>query len=238
MPNTGRIEGTRSEILAILRRREGIAVDELAQELGLAGATVRRHLDVLLRDSYVSVSQVRGGTGRPKHIFHLTEAGAELFPHQYVRLTRRLVEAIAGLDGDETAGRSGTQIADLVFERMAQRVAREYAPRVSGDTLEARVRSMAALVAEEGLDFEVATVATGIQLLGRGCPCLRLVGGEEQHARRACDHDRRMLEGVLGQPVHALPPEAVPHEFYCGYEIRIGSPFASDGSASGGGVSG
>ena len=237
MPNTGRIEGTRGEILAILRRREGISVDELATELGLAGATVRRHLDVLLRDNYVSVSQVRGGTGRPKHIFHLTEEGAELFPHQYVRLTRRLLEAIAGLDGDETAGRSGTQIADLVFEKMAQRLATEYAPRVSGETLEARVRSVAALVAEEGLDFEVETVPAGVRLLGRGCPCLRLAGAE-QHERRACDHDRRMLEGVLGQPVHALTPEEIPHEFYCGYEIRAGSPFATGGSPFAPGVSG
>src|SRR5438105_3059414 len=110
MSPTGRIDGTREEILAILRRRERMGVEDLAQELGLAGATVRRHLDVLQRDNYVTVAQVRGHTGRPRHLFSLTEAGADLFPHHYVRLTQRLLGEIVALGTDETAGRSGGEI--------------------------------------------------------------------------------------------------------------------------------
>ena len=45
---TSRVEGPRERILSILRRRDGVGVEEFARELGLAGATVRRHLDVLL----------------------------------------------------------------------------------------------------------------------------------------------------------------------------------------------
>src|SRR3990172_9048660 len=128
MPATGRMDGTREAILAILRRRERMGVEDLARELGLAGATVRRHLDVLQRDNYITVTQVRGHTGRPRHLFSLTEAGAELFPHHYVRLTQRLLGEIVALDMAETAGRSGGQIAALVFEKMADRLAAEYAP--------------------------------------------------------------------------------------------------------------
>src|SRR5262245_21992953 len=91
MRGGGRIDGTREEILAILRRHDRMGVEDLARELGLAGATVRRHLDVLQRDNYVAVTQVRGRTGRPRHLFALTEAGSELFPHHYVRLTQRLL---------------------------------------------------------------------------------------------------------------------------------------------------
>ena len=56
MTTTGgsRVEGTSDAILSILRRRTGVSVAAFARELGLAGATVRRHLDVLLRDGYVS----------------------------------------------------------------------------------------------------------------------------------------------------------------------------------------
>ena len=79
MTMPGRIESSREAILEILRHRERVGVEELAQELRLAGATVRRHLDVLMRDGYVSVSQIRGGPGRPRYAFSLTEAGAELF---------------------------------------------------------------------------------------------------------------------------------------------------------------
>lgn len=214
MPS-GHVDGTREEILAILRRRERVGVEELAADLGLAGATVRRHLDVLQRDNYVSVTQVRGHTGRPRHLFSLTEAGADLFPHHYVRLTQRLLGEIVGLDASETAGRSGQDIASLVFDKMAERLATEYAPRVTGDTLEARVRSAVRLVADEGIDFEVVARGGDVRLLGRGCPCMRLSNGRTE----ACDHDRRMLERILGVRVEALAASDIPHDFHCGYLV-------------------
>jgi predicted ArsR family transcriptional regulator len=231
LPN-GRLESTRQAILQILRRRGGVSVDELATELGLAGATVRRHLDVLLRDDYVRVSQARGRTGRPRYLFTLTEAGEELFPHHYVRLTSRLLEEIVSLSPDETAGRSGDEIADLVFEKMSDRLAREYASRVAGATLAERVRSAASLVATEGIDFEVEETRAGVLLLGRGCPCsigalrshgirsLRAPGASEASSGRACDHDRRMLERLLGARVSLLPPEEIPHDFLCAYLVQ------------------
>ena len=49
-----------------------------------------------------------------------TEAGADMFPHHYVRMTQRLLGEIVSLGQGETAGRSGRQIADVVFERMAE----------------------------------------------------------------------------------------------------------------------
>lgn len=214
----GRVDGTREAILTLLRRRERMGVDELAAELGLAGATVRRHLDVLLRDNYISVTQVRGGTGRPRHLFSLTEEGAELFPHHYVRLTQRLLGEIVALQATDISGRSGAEIADLVFENMSQRIARDYRPRIHGDTVDERVRSAAELIAEEGIDFEVVPGEHGPRLLGRGCPCTRIVEASGV-AVHPCDHDRAMLEELLGYSVRTLDASEVPHDFRCGYEV-------------------
>lgn len=221
MPTSlGRVDGTREAILTLLRRRDRMSVEELAHELGLAGATVRRHLDVLQRDNYVSVTQVRGGTGRPRHLFSLTEAGADLFPHHYVRLTQRLLNEIVSLSADETAGRSGDEIAGLVFHKMSQRLASEYGPRIRGRSLEERVRSAVELIAEEGLDFEVELAADGPRLLGRGCPCTRIdeLAGQS-HPAHPCDHDRQMLEALLGEPVRTLDRSELPHDFQCGYQV-------------------
>lgn len=214
-----RIDGTREEILALLRRHQSMGVDDLATELGLAGATVRRHLDVLQRDNYVRVTQVRGGTGRPRHLFSLTEAGADAFPHHYVRVTQRLLGEIVGLEREETAGRSGKQIASVVFERMASRIAADYGPRVTGRTLQERAESAAALVAEEGIDFQVAPSpdGRGLRLLGRGCLCTRVEG--ESGRVLPCEHDRTMLEALIGGRVTALDVSDVPHEFQCGYLV-------------------
>jgi len=222
----GRLEGTRQSVLTILRRRGGgVSVEELAGELGLTGATLRRHLDVLLRDDLISVSQVRGRTGRPRHVFALTEAGEELFPHHYVRLTHRVLDEIVALDPHETTGRSGDEIAALVFDKMSDRLANEYAPLVTGATLEERARSAATLLSEEGLDFEVDAADGDVRLLGRGCPCTR-VGLDAGAATQACEHDRRLLERVLGVRVRPLVADELPYEFQSGYVIEDEAPDA------------
>lgn len=222
MATIGRLESSREAILEILRRREAASVDELSHELGLAGATVRRHLDVLMRDGYVSASQVRGGMGRPRYAFAITEAGADLFPHHYVRLTRRLIEEIVSLGPEETTGRQGAQLADLIFDRMAQRLAREYASRIEGRTLEERVRAAAKLLSAEGLDFEVAVEGDQIRMLGRGCPCQRFGGPDgalDAGGGGSCEHDRRLLAQVLGATVSPLREDELPRDFICGYRI-------------------
>ena len=214
----GRLEGSREAILDILRRSAGASVDDLSRELQLAGATVRRHLDVLMRDGYVAVSQVRGGLGRPRYAFSLTEAGAELFPHHYVRLTRRLVDEIVELAPEETTGRSGSELAALIFAKMAARLAREYGSQVEGSTTEARARSAVALLSADGFDLEVTSDATGWRLLGRGCPAVRFEALGDIPSG-ACDHDRELLESVIGVPLTPLSPAEFPKEFSCGYRV-------------------
>ncbi len=214
------IDGTREQILALLRRRERMGVDDLARELKLAGATVRRHLDFLLRDKFVSVAPERGGTGRPRHIFAITDSGSELFRQHYVRMTRRLLSEIVSLSTDETAGRSGAELADLIFAKMAERLAAEYRARVEGDTLAERVRSVAHLLSEEGLDFEVVEAPGGSSLLGRGCPCTRLLGEHDG----VCDHDRVLLSRILGVEVVPLRTESLPGDFVCGYHVPASTP--------------
>src|ERR1700675_1085752 len=100
------MESTRQTILNILRRRQA-TVDQLTKELGLAPATIRRHLDILARDGPGDVTQVRRKTGRPHYLFSLSEKGEELFPKHYVRITNRLIEEIVALTPNETTGRAG-----------------------------------------------------------------------------------------------------------------------------------
>ncbi|MCC6237379.1 MAG: winged helix-turn-helix transcriptional regulator [Dehalococcoidia bacterium] len=226
-----RVETTRERILAILRRSDGATIDQLAADVGLAGATVRRHLDVLLRDGHVTIQQSKGRTGRPRHVFFLTEAGADLFPHHYVRLTHRLLDEILSLDTRETEGRDGRALAGLVFDRMADRLALEYASRLRGGTLEDRARRAAALLAEEGIDFEVIPAREAgsdgaVDLVGRGCPCLRVTERTEApppttHAASAgCEHDRRLLERLLGVRVTTLPSSVLPGDSLAGYRLE------------------
>ena len=209
--------GTRDQILAILRRRASASVDDLSQQLGLSGPTVRRHLDVLLRDGLVGIAQLRGRTGRPRFVYSLTAAAAEQFGRHNVRLTHRLVDEIAALSAAETHGRGGADIASMIFDRMTDRLVQEYGPQVRGIDVPERARSAVALLGAEGLDFEVAEQdGDGVLLLCRNCPCWRFRG----LSGAACEHDQRLLEELVGASVSPLPPGELPHDFLCGYRLR------------------
>ena len=210
---------TREAILGILRHGGGRSVEDLAGELGLAGATVRRHLDVLLRDGLVAVAQVRGRRGRPRYDFSLTEAGADALGHHYVRITRRLLHEIAALTPEETAGLDGAGLAALVFRKMTARLAGEYAPRVAGATLAERARAAARLLEDEGFGFEVAGEGGELRLLGRGCPCQRLRESSDAGADGACGHDRELLAALIGARVERRPAAAAPAGFACAYAV-------------------
>ena len=212
------METTRQTILGILRRRES-TVDSLTKELGLASATIRRHLDILARDGHVDISQVRRKTGRPHYLFSLSEKGEDLFPKHYVRLTNRLIEEIVALKETETAGRGGGELAELVFEKMAQRLAKRIAPHIHGATLAERVRMTTEALAEEGITFEVEETEEGTVLAGKGCPCPR-VGAGNGHA---CAHDQRLLSQLLAAEVIRMEPKEASRNAYCSYLVRNGA---------------
>jgi predicted ArsR family transcriptional regulator len=209
------METTRHQILGILRRRQA-TVEDLTKELELAPATIRRHLDILARDGHVDVAQVRRKTGRPHYVFSLSEKGRDLFPQQYVRITNRLLEEIQSLTADDTAGRSGSDIAQLVFERMTQRLAKRILPRLHGSSPRERVESAVAALSEEGIAFEVEANEAGEMLLvGHGCPCPALANGGE----RACAHDQRLLSLLLGADVSYVEPAAAGLDGSCAYRV-------------------
>jgi len=209
------METTRQTILSILRRRN-VTVDDLTNELSLAPATVRRHLDILTRDGHVEVAQERRKTGRPHYVYSISEKGEELFPKHYVRITNRLIEEIVALSPGETTGRDGIELADLVFEKMAQRMAHKIAPRVHGSALAERLQATTDALADEGIVFDVERRNDGYLLVGHGCPCPR-VAAEHGHA---CAHDQRLLSLLLRADVTYVAPEAIGREGYCAYQVR------------------
>ena len=110
------MEGTRFRILQLLQSKGNQTVEALATSIGLAPATIRRHLDILQRDRFVEFCEVRKKTGRPEYSFFLTEEGQETLPKDYDRLLALTVEGLARLSTEEINGRDGGQVLELVFQ--------------------------------------------------------------------------------------------------------------------------
>ena len=210
------METTRQTILEILRRRKHATVDDLTHELGLAAATVRRHLDILMRDNYVSVTQQRRDIGRPHYVFALTDAGADLSPRSYVSLTNRIIGELVSLGREETKGKSGAALAGIVFEKMADHVADTYAGRISGKTITDRLQEVTTLLAGEGMFFEWQKTDDGYLLLGQGCPCPRIADIHNE----VCAHDQRLLSRLLDADVQPVAISQGNEGSICAYLVR------------------
>src|SRR5688572_1074044 len=112
---------TKSRILALLKRSPASTVDAIAGSLQLAPMTVRQHLMVLERDGMLSCRDDRGATGRPRHVYTLTDAGEETFPRRYDELAREVLTEAARLTADEIAGLNAEEKTRLLFDKLADR---------------------------------------------------------------------------------------------------------------------
>lgn len=210
------MQSTRAKIIELLRQRHETTVEELTRELSLAPATVRRHLDVLQRDGKATMRAVRRASGRPHFAFSLTISGQEELGEHHIRITSRLVEELTSLRAADTRGRSGRDIASLVFERLARDLASACLQRITAHRLDERLPQALAALADEGLLFEVTQQASGYLLEGRGCPCRRIRGAPEE----ACVQDRRLLESILDSVVE--PADLESEAGGCAYFVRTG----------------
>lgn len=144
MPETSALASlpaTRRAILGLLKRRGEARADELAAQLGITPSAVRQHLSGLVANGFVAHRPVKGGPGRPKHVFHLTAAAESFFPKAYPELTNEL---LAYVEDEDPA------LLARVFERRRDRRIDQARARMEGHPFEERVALLARILDEDG----------------------------------------------------------------------------------------
>jgi predicted ArsR family transcriptional regulator len=193
------VQSTRARIVELLRADGGATVDDITQALALAPATVRRHLDVLLRDGLVEMRSERVPLGRPHFVFQLTEAGLEALPRHQMHLVVALLHAILALTPDDTRGKSGREVATLVFDRLVEHLVAGCSSVVTSPNLDRRLEQALEVLADAGLEFDLAKNDEGFVVYGGNCLCTRLLPGLGN-----CGHELDVLSGLLGAPVERI----------------------------------
>ncbi len=187
-----RMEGTRDRIVRILQQEGAATVDGLSKAIGLAPATIRRHLDILQRDRLVAYTQVRKATGRPEYSFSLTEIGHEALPKGYDVFLADLVGELGALRADEIGGRSGRQLLNLALTRMAARVAAEYRDG-SADV----VRTLQTVLEDRSFAPELERREDGLHIRVTNCP-FRSVALSH---KAVCTFGKSLISAIVGSEI-------------------------------------
>jgi predicted ArsR family transcriptional regulator len=157
-----RSRGTKGQIVSLLRYSP-MSVLDLARHTGIAGSTVRRHLDVLIRDGMVLQEPVRVSVGRPKFLFSLTESGTQHFPRNYAGLVTRIISQILLLTHNQTSSLGGNSLPNEIYDRVLTQLIADYKHRITGDTMLERAEQVAQFMYLEGIDYQVRYTVDGDQ---------------------------------------------------------------------------
>ncbi len=92
---------TQLEIIAALKRSEGLPITELAKELEMSYMGVKQHCLSLEQKGYLESKRVpRSQVGRPEKLYVLTKRCDPLFPSAGVGLTLDVMHAVKALYGE------------------------------------------------------------------------------------------------------------------------------------------
>jgi DeoR family suf operon transcriptional repressor len=199
------------ELLALLKRRPGAALAEVAQEVGLSKAAVLGHIVSLESDGLVERAYRAGRVGRPRVTFRLTDRAAALFPQGYSDMSIAALEFI-----ERRLGRTG--VVQLLQERTHELEDR-HRDRLDLPHLRERVGELARIRTEGGYMAETAPQTRGaFEIREHNCPILALAGTFPE----ACETERRMFESLLRARVD-VDHRLAAGDSVCRFRVRPGS---------------
>jgi len=202
------LTASQQEILRLLRRSGEMAVDEIAQAMGISRVAVRKHLDALVADGLLAARPRRRQIGRPHHVYRLTDAADELFPKAYAGLATGILEFLETTDGPAKL--------DAVFADRRARVEAHLRPLLAGKDLATRVRLLAEAQDRAGYMAEWRETEPGTFVLSENnCAICCIARRFPQACQQELEMFRNLLEADVERTEHLVAGDG-----RCAYRIR------------------
>jgi len=189
---------TRDRVVRLLLESGPTTAAELARQLGLSPAAIRRHLDALVAHGDVQSRDrpIRGrrGRGRPARVFALTDAGRDSFPHTYDDLATAALRHLAAHGGIEAVERFAAERVAALEDRCRDAMADV------PDEPAARAEALADALTREGYAASASAIASGGQLCQHHCPVAHVATEFPQ----LCEAETQAISRLLGTHVQRL----------------------------------
>ncbi len=187
---------TRRQILQLLRTEGNLTAQQLAEKLEITSMGVRRHLTTLERDGLIQMQTQRQPQGRPTYQYRLTDAGFETFPKSYDLLATQVLDVVRATEGD-------ARVAQIFEGRMTQ-LYEQFAPRMIGKNLGARVQELAKIQEETGYMARWEKVKGGYLLKEQNCAIYRVACRFQDACQFEIQLFQRLLDADLQRIEHQV----------------------------------
>lgn len=178
---------TKEKLLTLLKKESAMTVNQMAQALEITEMAVRKHLNILERDSFIHVSEIRQPIGRPVQVFSLTPQADVLFPKSYDNLTVDFLNDLQQIQGNE--------IIHLLFEKRSKRLADKYSSYMKQNySNEEMVEKLKDIQIEKGYMADVVKIDDNqFELIEHNCPIFEV----SKNFKQACNCETNMFKEVL-----------------------------------------
>jgi DeoR family suf operon transcriptional repressor len=217
---TTRPLSTKQDILQVLLKQGQATAQELAEKLDISPQAIRRHLKDLETEGLLLHQLAQVGMGRPNHLYQLSAAGRDQFPHRYNDFAVSLLDSLR-----ETVGREQFSI---ILRQQWQRKAEEYRQLVGSGSLQERVAVLVELRKAEGymaewfaLQPEEPEQQSGncFMLTEHNCA----IANVAESFPSVCGHELEMFGAVLPDCTVERTQWLIHGEHRCGYLIQAKS---------------
>lgn len=195
-----KINGAAARVARRLLEGGPATASQIADDLQLTPAAVRRHLDALEAAGYLTVHEEapfgprltqRRGRGRPAKVCALTASGRDAFDQSYDDVALDALRFMATQGDPDLVGRFARARSEAVANRYAEAI--RNAP--AGE----RLRLLAKLLSEDGFAANVQETPTGaLQLCEHHCPVAHVA----EEFPEFCEAEQAAFSQLLG--VHTV----------------------------------
>ncbi len=204
------MKSTKDRILDALHRKPKIAINELAEAVGINAISVRHHLTNLTAEGLIKADEERHGVGRPRLVYSLTLDGMERFPTKYLRLTSKLLAQIK-------ESMPAPEVTKL-FSQVAEDMSKEYSEQMQGLSMEERLDFVKDMLAREGFTVEWEKKGKDYQIHEISCPYYQIGISHPE----VCAIDQTLISKMLALPAKKVQC-ILDGGAHCTYVVNVGS---------------
>jgi predicted ArsR family transcriptional regulator len=194
------------EVLRLLQRHGPLTIKQLQAELGVRSLNaVREQLAHLSAAGLITAATQRHGTGRPAHVYALSDRAQALFPNGYDVLVKLLLE--------ELTEREGPAHVQAILSGVGERLADQFGEHEGG--LHQRLQTLVQASQARGTPITLHD-SDGVTTLHKyNCPYFDVAKTTDA----VCAVEQRMIEQVLGRNVE-LTERIVDGHAGCCFVVR------------------
>lgn len=173
--------------MELLKKESSLTVNELSKYLGITEMAVRKHLNILERDSLLTINEIRQPMGRPLQVYSLSPNADRFFPNNYENLTVEFLHDLKEVHGEE--------IIEYLLEKRSERQKNNFLPKMQNKTFDEKVRELNNIQNTKGYMTALTKIDDQTyELVEYNCPIITVA----KEYSKACSCETQMFKEVLG----------------------------------------